>query len=54
MKEKLLETIDAFGEKNDGNVTTPAYSHLFVVNEQAQQLDEEKSKIFHLLVAKLL
>ena len=54
MKEKLLKSIEVFGENIGEKVTTPAYIHLFVVNEQAQQLDEETSKIFHSVVAKLL
>ena len=40
--------------KNDEKLTTPAYSHLFVVNKQATQLYEENSEIFYLVVAKLL
>ena len=35
MKEKLLETINAFGENIDEKLTMPVSSHLFVVNEQA-------------------
>ena len=54
MKEKLLEAIEAFGENIDEKVTTPASSHLFMVKKQARKLDEEKSKKFHSLVAKLL
>ena len=54
MKEKLLKAIEAFGENIDEKVTTPASSHQFIVNEQAQHLDEEKSEIFHPVVAKLL
>ena len=47
MKEKLLEEMEAFGENIDKKVTTPASSHLFVVNGKSQQLDEERSEIFH-------
>ena len=44
----------AFGENIDEKVTTPTYSHLFTVKKQAHQLDEEKSKHLHSVVAKLL
>ena len=54
MKEKLLKAIEALKENIDEKLTTPASSHLFIFNEQAQQLYEENSEIFHLAVAKLL
>ena len=54
IKEKLLEEIEAFGENIGEKVTTPASSHLFIVNQKAQKLDEEKSESFHLVVAKIL
>ena len=54
MKDQFLESMEEFGENVDEKITTPASSHLFIVNKQAQQLDEEKSKIFYLVVAKLL
>ena len=54
MKEKLLEAIEASGENIDEKVTTPESSHIFLVNEQAKQLDEEKRESFHLVVANLL
>ena len=40
MKEQLLEAIEAFGENVDKKVTTPASSHLFIVNKQLKQLDK--------------
>ena len=40
MKEKLLETIESFGENIDEKETTPAYSHLFLVNKQSNQPDK--------------
>ena len=54
MKDQFSESMEEFGENVDEKITTPASSHLFIVNKQAQQLDEEKSKIFYLVVAKLL
>ena len=49
-----MEAIEEFGENIDEKVTTLASSDLFVVNEQAKQLDEEKSEISHSVVAKIL
>ena len=37
-KEQLFEAIEEFGDIFYEKVTTPASSHLFIVNEQAQQL----------------
>ena len=54
MKKQLLESIEAFVEDPDEKLTTPAYSHLFIFNKQKKQLDEEKRKIFHLVVVKIL
>ena len=54
MKEQLMEAIEAFGEKIDGVVATPAQRHLFEVDENAEQLDEKKSDIFHSVTQKLL
>ena len=42
MKKPLLESIEIFGENIGEKVTTPAYTHLFIVNKQAQQLNEDK------------
>ena len=49
-----MESVEAFGENIDEKVTTPACSHIFTVNKQAYKLDEEKSILFHLVVANLL
>ena len=54
MKEQFLEAIEELEENIDKKVTTPASSHLLIFNEKSQQLDEEKSEIFHLMVMKLL
>ena len=54
MKEQFLESIQAFGGNIEEKVTAPASIHLFIINKQAQQLDKEKSEIFHFVMAKLL
>ena len=54
MKQKMLESIETFGENIEERVTTPASIRLLIANEQSQQIDEEKSKGFHYVVVKLL
>ena len=54
LKEQLLEAIEAFGWNIDEKVNPPASSHLLLVNEKSQKLDEEKSEIFHSIVANIL
>jgi hypothetical protein len=54
MKDQLQEAIDMFGEDVDKTVVTPALKNLFDVNENATQLDDDKSDKFHSVVAKLL
>ena len=54
MKDQFLESIEAFGDNIDENLTTPASSHLLIFNKQAQQLDNEKSKKIHSVVAKII
>ena len=54
MKDQLLECIDMFGEEVDDNVATIATKNLMVVNDKCEKLDEEKSDLFHSVVAKLL
>ena len=41
-------------DMDDRIANTPAASHLFQVNGEALKLDDEKSELFHHLVAKLL
>ena len=53
-KEQLFEAIEEFGDTFYEKVTTPASSHLFIVNEHSQQLYEEKREVSHLVVEKLL
>ena len=54
IKEQFFEEIEAFKENIDEKLTTPASSQLFTLSEQAYQLDEENSEIFHSLVVKIL
>ena len=57
MTKQLKEVIDVFeacGDVAPGGVTSCAAAHLFEVREDAEQLNEEKSEIYHSLVAKLL
>ena len=49
-----MESIEAFRENIDEKVTTPASSHLFIVNKKSNQLEEENREIFDSVVAKLL
>ena len=50
----VREIIDASLEIFNGLAKTPAASHLFEVNESAEQLNEEKGTLFHHLVYKIL
>ena len=54
MKYKLLLAIEVFRESIDEIFNLLASSHIFIVNKQAQLLDEEKRKKSHSLVAGLL
>ena len=54
IKEKFLKSIEEFGENLDENLTTSAFSHLFIFNEQSEQIYGEKSEIFHLVMVKIL
>ena len=53
-KEYIAESIELFDEDVSQNVSTPATKNLFVVNPDAEPLDESKADIFHSVVAKLL
>jgi len=54
MKDQLLETIQSFGEKIEGEVANPATKNLLHIPEEDEDLDEEREKRFHSVVAKLL
>ena len=57
MKEYIRECIEAFeqtGDKIKGKGNTPATNTLFEVNKNVNELDSEKSEVFHHIVSKLL
>ena len=54
MMEYIHESITAFGEDIGKGATTPAKGDLFQVDENSEQLNEEKSIKFHHIVSKLL
>ena len=54
MSNQIEETVQAFGEKIDGTVSTPAAKYLFNVPDNDEELDEERKERFHSVVAKLL
>ena len=54
MKDQLREAISWFGEEITIKPTSPAGRNLFVVDEESELLDDEKSETFHSTVAKLL
>ena len=54
MRDYLEECIAVSGESFNRGATTPARTGLFVIDENAIELDEDKKDIFHHIVAKLL
>ena len=42
MEEQLMETIEAFGEELEGEVTSLSQHHIFYVNKDAKLLDKNK------------
>ena len=54
MTKKLEEAIKMFGITCGYDVKTPGAPHLWEINDNAEKLDTEKSKIFHSVVANLL
>ena len=54
MEEQLMETIEDFRGKLEGEVNSPAWHHLLYVNEDAELLDENKKDIFNSVAAKIL
>jgi hypothetical protein len=53
-KDHLEEAFEMFGEDLTRNVTSPASSDLFQVDQDSKSLDDVKSKVFHSVSAKLL
>ena len=54
MSDQIMETVQAFGEKIEGTVTSPAAKYLLNVPEDDEVLDDERKDRFHSVVAKLL
>jgi hypothetical protein len=54
MMKQIEEAINAYGEKIQGEVSSPAARHLMMVNDDAVKLDLKQKEIFHSVTAKLL
>ena len=54
MTKQLEEATEFFRSTCGYAVRTPGAPHVFEVNENAERLDAEKSRIFHSVAAKLL
>ena len=54
MKDQIGEALDWFGETICEKPTTPTNNSLFNVQEDSIELNQEKSNLFHSIVAKLL
>lgn len=54
MKKLLKETLGMVDEDLSASVSSPATKRLFEISETADKLSEEKSALFHSIVAKLL
>ena len=57
MREQIKTAIQYFEEYDhsiDSQTFTPAAHYLFTVNDNTEQLDEQKSKVFHTITQKLL
>ena len=54
MIKQLKEAIEWLGKKLENSASSPANKKLFTSNDDAQQLNDEKSELFHSIVAKFL
>ena len=54
MKDQIQEAIDWFGDSISEAPATPAIKNLFNTDKKAEQLSDQKSEIFHSVVAKLV
>ena len=55
MEDHIDGAIEMFGEELRSEINSPAYRDLFITyDEKSNELDQEKSEIFHRVVAKLL
>ena len=57
MEDQQLEAIvlvENTGKKVKASMTTPAAKHLYMCDDNGKLLDEERSKIFYSIAAKIL
>jgi hypothetical protein len=54
MLQYIRNMLEEMPEEWTGEAATPTANHLFEVNPEAKQLDEENAQTFHRIVAKLL
>ena len=54
MKEYIKETIDEFHEDLSKKITSPAALYLFDINDSCDAIEDEKARLFHRLVTKML
>ena len=54
MKTRFKDAIEAYGDAVSTKIATPADRNLYAVNDESEELKEEKSAIFHSVMAKLL
>ena len=54
MKDQISEAINWYGENISEKPVTPANKKFFNIDHTSKNLNEEKSDIFHSVVAKLL
>ena len=53
MIEQIEEVIEWLGEKIENSASSPANKRLFTSDDDVQQLNNEKSELFHSIVAKI-
>ena len=54
MTDKAKDVVKHFGEKCTYKVSSPSAPHLWKVNEDTEQLNQEQSNLFHSVTAELL
>ena len=54
MIEQIKEAIEWLDEKIENSASSPVNKKLFTSNDDTQQLNDEKSELFHCIVAKFL
>ena len=53
MNDYIKKSIESYGGKFNGGCTTPTKRDLFDIDESTRKLSEDRSNIFHHIVAKL-